>query len=107
VPTAWKIEYYSRNPGSGRTIEKAEHDGMHAVINCRQLIDFCVDYIDGSLPEDEQLRFRRHLSQCPDCVVFFETYQKTPELTREALSTQMPASVRESVHSFLRAQRGS
>jgi anti-sigma factor RsiW len=77
---------------------------MRAVINCQQLIDFCCDYIDGSMPKDEQIRFTQHLSLCPDCVVFFETYRKTPELTREALATQMPPAVRESVRSFLRKQ---
>jgi anti-sigma factor RsiW len=76
------------------------------VINCQQLIDFCLDYIDGPLPQDEQVRFTQHLGQCNDCVVFFETYRRTPELTREALATQIPEAVRESVRSFLRAKRG-
>jgi anti-sigma factor RsiW len=76
------------------------------VINCQQLIDFCFDYIDGSLPQDERVRFAQHLGQCNDCVVFFETYRRTPELTREALATQIPAAVRDSVRSFLRSQRG-
>jgi anti-sigma factor RsiW len=75
------------------------------MINCQQLIDFCFDYIDGSLPSDEQLRFAQHLGQCNDCVVFFETYRRTPELTREALATQIPDTVRESVRSYLRAKR--
>jgi anti-sigma factor RsiW len=76
------------------------------VISCHQLIEFCLDYIDGALPQEEQVGFRRHLSQCPDCVTFFETYQKTPQLSREALSAQIPVSVRESVRSFLASRRG-
>jgi anti-sigma factor RsiW len=71
------------------------------VINCQQLIEFCLDYVEGALPVDEQERFRRHLSRCPDCVVFFETYQRTPEVSREALKAQMPDKVRESVRSYL------
>ena len=72
------------------------------MINCHQLIDFCFDYIEGELPNDDQAGFQRHLAQCPDCVVFFETYRRTPELTREALATEMPSTVREAVRSFLR-----
>jgi anti-sigma factor RsiW len=72
------------------------------VISCQQLIEFCLDYVEGSLPDDEQTRFRRHLSQCPDCVTFFETYRKTPEVSRDALKAQMPESVREAVRSYLR-----
>jgi anti-sigma factor RsiW len=77
------------------------------VINCQQLIDFCFDYIDGSLPVEERSRFTQHLGQCSDCLVFFETYRRTPELTREALATQIPEAVRNSVRNFLRAQRGT
>lgn len=82
------------------------------MINCQQLIEFCLDYVEGALPDDEQERFRRHLSLCPDCVTFFETYKKTPEVSRDALSSemmkaQMPESVRDSVRSYLRTLRNS
>ena len=72
------------------------------MINCHELIEFCLDYLEGELPHDEEVGFRRHLAQCTDCVAFFETYRKTPELSREALSAQIPVSVKESVRSFLR-----
>ena len=75
------------------------------MISCQQLIEYCLDYLEGDLPDDEQLRFRRHLGQCSDCVIFFETYRRTPELSREILSTSMPDTVKESVRSFLRARR--
>jgi anti-sigma factor RsiW len=75
------------------------------VISCQQLIEFCLDYIEGALPADEQVGFQRHLSQCPDCVTFFETYQKTPQISREALATQIPPSVHHAVRTFLRSRR--
>lgn len=74
------------------------------MISCQQLVEFCFDYLDGELPEDEQLRFRRHLSQCPDCVTFFETYRRTAELSRDALETQIPSTVKESIRTFLRSR---
>ncbi|MDB4981586.1 MAG: putative zinc-finger [Myxococcales bacterium] len=83
------------------------------MISCQQLIEFCLDYVEGALPDDEQVRFRRHLSQCPDCVTFFETYRRTPEVSREAeasrdaMKARMPESVRDSVRSYLRTLRGS
>jgi anti-sigma factor RsiW len=75
------------------------------VISCQQLIEFCFDYLEGSLPRDEQSRFLRHLDQCPHCVTFFETYRRIPEISREALETQIPAEVKESIRSFLRSRR--
>jgi anti-sigma factor RsiW len=78
---------------------------MKNVISCQQLIDYCLDYIEGDLPDDEQVRFRRHLVQCPDCVTFFETYRRTPDISRTVLGTEMPETVKESVWTFLRARR--
>jgi anti-sigma factor RsiW len=75
------------------------------VINCHELIEFCLDYLEGELPQEEEAGFRRHLAQCTDCVNFFETYRKTPEVSREALSAQIPVSVRESIRTFLASRR--
>ena len=47
------------------------------MINCHELIEFCLDYLEGELPHDGEVGFRRHLAQCTDCVNFFETYRKT------------------------------
>jgi anti-sigma factor RsiW len=77
------------------------------VISCQQLIDFCLDYIEGDLPEEEQTDFRRHLGHCPDCVNFFETYRRTPEISRDVLRTRIPASVKESVLAYLRERMSS
>jgi anti-sigma factor RsiW len=77
------------------------------VISCQQLIEYCLDYIEGDLPDEEQVRFRRHLGQCPDCVTFFETYRRTPEVSRAVLRTSIPESVRQSVQAFLRVRRES
>ena len=72
------------------------------MISCQQLIEFCLDYLEGDLPDDEQVRFRRHLGQCPDCVTFFETYRRTAEISRRAVQTAMPEALKRSIQSFLR-----
>ena len=71
-------------------------------ISCSQMVDYCMDYLAGSLPAEERQSFDGHLSYCPECVKFFETYKKTPEISREALSLEMPERVRSEVRDFLR-----
>ena len=71
-------------------------------ISCSQMVDYCMDYLAGSLPNDEKKNFDDHLASCPECVKFFDTYKKTPEISREALSLEMPDRVRNEVRSFLR-----
>jgi anti-sigma factor RsiW len=61
-----------------------------------------MDYLSGSLPTEDRESFDGHLAYCPECVKFFSTYKKTPEVSREALSLEMPTQVRCEVRSFLR-----
>ncbi len=49
-------------------------------ITCKQLLDFILDYIEGSLPEQERSDFDRHLAVCPSCVAYLDSYRKTIKL---------------------------
>jgi anti-sigma factor RsiW len=71
-------------------------------ISCSQLVDYCMDYLAGSLPTEDRESFDSHLACCPECVKFFQTYRKTPEISREALSIEIPDRVRSEVRTFLR-----
>ena len=48
--------------------------------------------------------FQDHLGRCGECVTFFRTYEKTPEVSREAFALQIPPSVKEAVRSYLRTR---
>ena len=71
-------------------------------LSCREIVDYCLDFLSGSLPNREKQLFSAHLRNCPDCMRFFETYRKTPEVSREALALRMPDRVRVAVRDFLR-----
>jgi anti-sigma factor RsiW len=61
-----------------------------------------MDYLSGSLPAEERESFDGHLAYCPDCVKFFQTYKRTPVVSRDALTLEMPDRVRGEVRDFLR-----
>src|SRR5688500_5942644 len=62
------------------------HEGFEAsMISCQNIVDFCLDYLDGSLPVEDQSGFDRHLLVCGTCLSFFETYRRTSEISRQAL----------------------
>jgi anti-sigma factor RsiW len=71
-------------------------------LSCQEIVDYCLDFLSGSLPDTERQLFSSHLRNCPDCMRFFETYRKTPEVSREALAVRMPERVRVAVRDFLR-----
>ena len=74
------------------------------MISCQEVVDFCLDYLEGELADEEKNRFARHLSVCGTCVSFFETYRRTPELSRQALAMDMPLQVKDAVRDYLRSR---
>ena len=46
-------------------------------MNCRDVIGFLMDYIDGVLAPAERSEFEKHLSVCHSCVAYLKTYQLT------------------------------
>lgn len=66
-------------------------------MTCRELIDFLMDYTDGTLPSEAKAAFDRHLSVCPSCVAYLDSYRKTVNMAKDALCHEVdepvPASV--------------
>jgi anti-sigma factor RsiW len=71
-------------------------------LTCREIVDYCLDFLSGSLPTTERQLFSAHLRNCAECMRFFETYRKTPEISREALALRIPDRIRVAVRDFLR-----
>jgi len=69
---------------------------------CKQIADLLVDYLTDNLRPKLKQEFARHLSLCPDCVSFVNTYRKTVQSTAALRSEKIPAKVRDNVLSFLR-----
>ncbi len=63
-----------------------------------------MEFLDGTLPADERANFQHHLGCCGQCVTFFETYRKTPEVSRQAVALEMPTEVKDAIRAFLRAR---
>lgn len=67
-------------------------------MTCRELIDFLMDYFDGSLASGERGEFERHLTACPPCVRYLRTYAETVSAGRKAFECEnddLPAVVPE------------
>jgi len=53
-------------------------------MNCRELIDFIMRYLDGELPAEEHDEFERHMKLCSQCVDYIENYKKSVDLGKAA-----------------------
>lgn len=64
---------------------------MTRPLTCREFTDFLADYLDDALPEGEETRFNVHLSCCPPCVSYMNTYREAIQLGRRAHTPELQA----------------
>ena len=69
---------------------------------CKELTELISDYVTDQLEPSLKREFEQHLSICPDCVNFLNSYKKTVALTGALEPTTLPAKLRNNVMEFLR-----
>ena len=52
-------------------------------MNCKEVIDFLMEYLDDELSEEQRSSFESHLQVCSACVAFIESYKQTLQLTKQ------------------------
>jgi predicted anti-sigma-YlaC factor YlaD len=46
-------------------------------MNCQDMVEFLMDYLDDELSGGEKRRFEGHLKVCPECVDYLDSYGET------------------------------
>lgn len=72
--------------------------------NCKDSIEFLLEYLDGTLPEEEAKQLHEHLVGCSPCVDFLKTYKATPKLCKRAMAKSMPEEMAQELSKFLRSK---
>ncbi len=76
-------------------------------MTCRELVDVITDYVEGTLPAEDRLRFEAHLEECPYCESYLtqmrETIGTLGQLREETLSPE----TREGLLEAFRGWRGA
>jgi len=49
-------------------------------VNCREFVEFLMDYLEDELPERQRSVFESHLGICPSCVTYLDTYREAVRL---------------------------
>jgi anti-sigma factor RsiW len=59
-------------------------------MSCRELVTLVTEYLDGTMPRPERIRFERHVAVCPPCRSHLEQMRETirasGKLTEESIS---------------------
>jgi anti-sigma factor (TIGR02949 family) len=72
------------------------------MFTCKESIDLLLDYLDGTMSDEQARHLEEHLTACPPCIDFLRTYRATPGLCRRALQKQMPEELSQRLKEFLR-----
>ena len=79
----------------------------HDEFTCRQLIlEYLVDYEEGSMPAPERAQLEEHLSHCAPCVLFIESYRATGRTLRMLKPREIPSNLADAVIRFVKERRG-
>lgn len=46
-------------------------------LTCQELVELVTDYLEGTLPPPDRVRFEEHLATCPDCPTYLEQMRQT------------------------------
>ena len=59
-------------------------------MSCRELVALVTEYLEGTLPRFERIRFERHVAVCPPCRAHLdemrETIRASGAITEESIS---------------------
>ncbi len=55
-------------------------------MTCRDVLEFLMDYVAGTVTPEELTIFEAHLAICPPCVAYLRSYRATVQLGQAAFS---------------------
>ena len=58
---------------------------------CRKVAELLIDFVEGSLSEEQQSLLQRHLCGCVPCAIYMHTYRDTIRVTHALPSEPLPA----------------
>ena len=70
-------------------------------VTCQHSIGKLLEYLEGTLPPEEQRELDRHFKACPPCIDFVRKYRSTPQICKKALADEVPDEMAQRLSSFL------
>jgi anti-sigma factor RsiW len=73
--------------------------------SCRGVVNLLCDYLEGDIASEESRELEGHMEECPPCLSFLKTYQKTTELCRSLRPGDLPPELKEKLEQMLEKRK--
>jgi anti-sigma factor RsiW len=60
------------------------------MLTCRKVAEILIDFVDGTLPDEQRSLLERHLCGCVPCAIYIHTYSDTIRLSRALPDEPLP-----------------
>lgn len=72
------------------------------MLKCRDIGNLLHDYVEGALEPALRTQLDEHLSDCPSCVAFINTYKHTIHLSKELRCKDIPPELQRKLRTFIK-----
>ncbi|MBA3416244.1 MAG: zf-HC2 domain-containing protein [Chloroflexia bacterium] len=66
-----------------------------AKLTCQELVELVTEYLEGTLPPAERVRFEAHLLDCDDCPVYLDQMRLTIRVAGALSEDRLPRRARD------------
>jgi anti-sigma factor RsiW len=73
---------------------------------CRSVTELLIEYVEGTMPDDERATLQRHLCGCIPCAIYLRTYRDTIQLTHRLPDEPIPAEFASRLQAMLKEECG-
>jgi predicted anti-sigma-YlaC factor YlaD len=75
------------------------------VYPCEKIVEFTYDYLENNLPALTKMRYRLHLSNCPNCREFLRLYRMAADPKAFLETNPIPDDLLQHTMEFLNTER--
>jgi len=68
--------------------------GDPAAMPCREFVEVITWYLEGTLPDEDRVRFDEHLAACPNCTAYLDQMRTVLRLTGRLTEEDIPDDTR-------------
>ena len=67
-------------------LKNSANDNSQSKIDCKNLENFVVEFLDDQLPEHTKHAFLTHIKECEQCNDYLLSYKKTIDISKAAIT---------------------